>query len=246
MLRDASEDMAVRLKDTLRGMRDFLRAHRHDIQVPPGRALSEAETLLGRAVSMVDDTLTMAESVSRGVLPARGDGRVLLPLTNYFAHDPVAGEHVFRRHMYKAAKAAAAGIDAEDIPAIRESFFTRAHETLRRKQGHILAGPAGSASGARLASLVATLLQDICRQALAEEGTPPTADSAAICMRCFAPALIAAALLGPDEGLSEEELLETAALAVSARAERMAQSLRADRSVADLAAIVESMLTHLP
>ncbi len=245
MLRDASEDMAVRLKDTLRDMRDLLRAHRHDTQVPQRRTLSEAETLLARAVSMVDDTLTMAESMSRGVLPTRGDGRVLLPLASYFAHDPLAGEHVFRRHMYKAAKAAAAGIDAESIPAIRESFFTRAHETLRHQQGHVLAAPASIASRTRLAGLVATLLQDICRQALAEERTP-AADSAAICMRCFAPALIASALLGSNEGFSEEELLETATLAVAARAERMALGLRADRSIADLAAIVESMLSHLP
>ncbi|WP_025031176.1 hypothetical protein [Nitratireductor aquibiodomus] len=73
MLRDASQDMAIHLKDRLRDIRDLLRSHRHERQATAaaGRHFSDMEKLLARAASMVDDTLTLAETASRTVLPVR-------------------------------------------------------------------------------------------------------------------------------------------------------------------------------
>ncbi|EKF18703.1 hypothetical protein [Nitratireductor pacificus] len=242
--------MAVHLKDRLRDMRDFLRAHRHDQRLPirPRGRLSEVEGVIGRAVSVVDDTLTLAESVSHAVLPRpRIGAHDLRPLAGYFAPDPVEGETAFRRHMYRVAGRLAATQETDSPPMIRETFFTGAHAAVRRRHGHrllVLRGAASAEARAAMAGVLAALLQEICRQAL--DGAPATPASRQACIRCFAPGLLASALLTADENVEPEDLLEIAALAIAARSERMARSLQADRPIADLAAIFDSLLTHLP
>ncbi|WP_048644756.1 hypothetical protein [Nitratireductor soli] len=251
MLRDASEEAAVHLKDRLRDMRDFLRALRHDQNAParPQGRLSQVEGIIGRAVSVVDDTLTLAESVSHTVLPGRQGSStfVLRPLIAYFVPDPAGGERAFRRHMYRAAKSLAATLEDGDAPVLRETFFTGAHTEIRRRHGHLLLALRDAPRPVArpiTASLLAALLQEICRQALSEEGFEHGRQEP--CIRCFAPGLLASALLMLDDGVDAADLLEIAALGIAARSERMARGLQADRPIADLTAIFESLLTHLP
>ncbi len=253
MLRDASEDMAVHLKDRLRDIRDFLRAHRHEKQgaASEKRGFTDIEKLLGRAVSMVDDTLTLAETASRTVLPGGQQPELVIrPLVDYFGADPMEGERAFRRHMYRAAKALAATLEDREPPAMRETTFTGAHETLRQRQGHVLLALKNAktpeAIRPLLAGLLAHLLQEICRNALSDPAMPAAAQNAETCIIVFAPGLLASGLALFDESLSASDLLDIATLAVAARRERVARSLEADQPIADLTAIFESLLTHLP
>ena len=73
MLRELSEDVRIRVKDTLRDFRSVVRQHRHDYA--PGRPatpdakdqpfpLREIEGLLGHAVSAFDDVMSLAESLA--------------------------------------------------------------------------------------------------------------------------------------------------------------------------------------
>ncbi|MCR4267999.1 hypothetical protein [Nitratireductor sp. ZSWI3] len=268
MLRDASLDVAVHLKDRLRDMRDFLRTQRRGLlaERPPQRPPFQMEALLGHAVGVVDDTLTLAESVSRAVLPGRQDGEpAVWPLTAYFTPDPIRGERAFRRHMYRTAKALAATVEDGAAPPIRETTFAAAHAALRRRHGHTLVTLASAAPEARprvAAVLLAALLQEMCAQALdhddfgstalsgarrdaGEAPVPAVAGRRAACIRCFAPGLLASGLALSND-LPAADLFEIAGLAVAARSERMAAALRADRSIADLAGLFESLLMHLP
>ncbi|WP_295809228.1 hypothetical protein [uncultured Nitratireductor sp.] len=244
--------MAVHLKDRLRDMRDFLRAHRYERRATAStdKHFGDIEKLLGRAVSVVDDTLTLAESASRTVLPDRRNHELVLrPLTGYFT-DFTEGERAFRRHMYRAAKALADTLQERDPPHIRETAFAGAYETLRQRQGHIVLA-LKKASGHEtlrplVAGLLAHLLQEICRNALSDPATPPTAQNAVTCISVFAPGLLASALALFDDSLPAPDLLDIATLAIAAREERMARSLKADQPITDLTAIFESLLTHLP
>ena len=250
MLRDASEEAAVHLKDRLRDLRDFLRAHRRDQRSPvrPQGRLPQMEGVIGRAVSVVDDTLTLAESVSHTILPGRQDSTLVLrPLIAYFVPDPAEGERAFRRHMYRTAKSLAATLEDAAAPVIRETFFTSAHTAIRRRHGHLLLALRDAPQPVArpiMASLLAALLQEISRQALSEEGLQHGRQEP--CIRSFAPGLLASALLMLDDALDTPDLLDIATLGITARSERMARSLQADRPITDLTAIFESLLTHLP
>ncbi|WP_349366007.1 MAG: hypothetical protein ABL311_16045 [Nitratireductor rhodophyticola] len=252
MLRDASQDMAIHLKDRLRDIRDLLRSHRHERQATAatGRHFSDIEKLLARAASMVDDTLTLAETASRTVLPgAHKHELVLWPLSEYFS-DPGSGERAFRRHMYRAAKALAATLKETEPPVIRETGFTAAHETLRQRQGHmVLVLKNASRPDIKrplLAGMLAHLVQDVCRSALNDPATPASAQDAKTAILVFAPGLLASALMAFDDSLPASDLLDIATLAVAARRDRMAHSFGADQPIADLTAVFESLLTHLP
>lgn len=252
MLRDASQDMAIHLKDRLRDIRDFLRSHRHERQATAatGRNFSDMETLLARAASMLDDTLTLAETTSRTVLPgAQQHELVLWPLGDYFT-DPGAGERAFRRHMYRTAKILAATLEPAEPPVIRETGFTAAHEALRQRQGHMVLA-LKNATGhetkrALIAGMLAHLVQDICRSALNDPAASPSTRDAKAVILVFAPGLLASALIGSDESLPASDLLDIATMAISARRDRMARSLAADQPITDLTAVFESLLTHLP
>lgn len=252
MLRDASQDMAIHLKDRLRDIRDFLRSHRHERQAtaPTGRNFGDMETLLARAASMLDDTLTLAETTSRTVLPgAQQHELVLWPLGDYFT-DSGAGERAFRRHMYRTAKILAATLEPAEPPVIRETGFTAAHEALRQRQGHMVLALKNTTGHetkrALIAGMLAHLVQDICRSALNDPAASPSTRDAKAVILVFAPGLLASALIGSDESLPASDLLDIATMAISARRDRMARSLAADQPITDLTAVFESLLTHLP
>lgn len=253
MLRDVSDDMALHLKDRLRDVRDFLRMYRHDHQreTRSRQAVSDIEKLLGRAVSVVDDTLTLAESTSRTMLlGSEGNELVLRPLTDYFVPDPMEGERAFRRQMYQFAKAFAGKLDNTEIPVIRETLFTGAHESVRQRQGHALLALRNTKAPETvltpLANVMAHLLQEICSRSMNEAVAHATPASEESCIRVFTPGVLASGLAILDDGLTVHNLLDIATLAVSARRERMARSLRADQPIADLTRIFENLLRHLP
>ncbi|MFC5586610.1 hypothetical protein ACFPOD_15955 [Nitratireductor kimnyeongensis] len=245
--------MAIQLKDRMRDIRDFLRSHRHERQATTaaGRHFGDMESVLGRAASMIDDTLNLAETASRSVLSATQKHELVLwPLSDYFG-DQESGERAFRRHMYRAARTLARTLEADaEPPVIREAGFTAAHEALRRRQGSMVLALKNAAEPekkhALIAGMLAHLIQEICHSALSDQAAPPSRQASKACILVFAPGLLTSALMAFGESLPVSDLFDIATLAISARQDRMAHSLGADQPISDLAAIFEALLIHLP
>ncbi|MFC5387538.1 hypothetical protein ACFPLB_16385 [Aquamicrobium segne] len=144
MLRDISEDMRIKLKDRLREMHHTLRAHRHDHGGPglpflpggqPPFPLPEIEGLIGRAISLFDNTITVATT-----LAPYDDSTVRpRPLDAYF--DPDGDRHTsqraFRRDMYYLTKALLARFTITSRP-IQEADFASVHTTMLRQHKNLL------------------------------------------------------------------------------------------------------------
>ena len=134
MLRELSEDVRIRVKDTLRDFRSIVRQHRHDYAqgrpaAPDAKDQSfprrEIEGLLGHAVSAFDDVMSLAESLA----PNKGHGARQVsgpqPLQSYFrasGESHLDGERAFRRDLYRLAKLV---LEQKNLDAfrIRESDF---------------------------------------------------------------------------------------------------------------------------
>ncbi|MDH4983997.1 hypothetical protein QEZ47_00175 [Aminobacter anthyllidis] len=258
MLRSLSEDVVVNIKDRLRDVRHLLRASRHDNPGGPRRPPVaepfsppvEIERLLGRAASVVDDTLTVAETVSRTLLPIvrAGDGARLHGFDAYFATGRTAsveGERLFRRDLYAAFKASQ-GQEASNRAPLHEAGFSQAHLAIRKKHGELLAAMHTANPNSRLEA-VAALAAATLVELLASQ--PLSGDEAATGSRLvpLAPMTLAAAIvtLSPS-GMSDTDLMEATGLAVDARRERILRALDSTEPVKELGAIFRVLLAHLP
>lgn len=260
MLRSLSEEVVVNIKDRLRDVRHFVRASRHDNpggpRRPPGTEPfsppAEIERLLGRAASVVDDTLTMAESVSLSLLPIvrPDDGARLHGFETYFATGSsaaVEGERQFRRDLYAALKAwSRQGTEA--APLLHEAGFSQAHLNIRRRHGELLATMRAASPENRL-DAVAAVAAAMLVELLLSQPLPVDAEAkeAYPTLQPLAPVALAAgiATLSPS-GMSDADLLEAAGLVVEARRDRIVRALDGDDPVSDLTAIFRVLLAHLP
>lgn len=259
MLRSLSEDVVVNIKDRLRDMRHLVRSSRHDNPGGPRRPQmaepfappAEIERLLGRAASVVDDTLTVAETVSRTLLPMvrAGDSARLHGFDTYFATGrsaAVEGERLFRRDLYAAFKAMPRKATGDGLP-LHEAGFSQAHLAVRKKHGELLAAMHAANPGSRLdavaAVAAATLVELLASQPLSGD----EATDAASTLVPLAPMVLAAAILTlSPSGMSDADLLETTGLAVDARRERILRALNSADPVKELGAIFRVLLAHLP
>lgn len=257
MLRSLSEDVVVNIKDRLRDVRHLVRASRHDNPGGPRRPQvaepfappAEIERLLGRAASVVDDTLTVAETVSRSLLPIirASNGARLHGFDTYFATGRTAaveGERLFRRDLYAALKASPR-LSADDRTPLHEAGFSQAHLAIRRNHGELLAAMRTAGPNSRLdavaAVAAATLVELLASQQPSGDGvTGPD-------LVPLAPVALAAgiATLSPS-GMSDVDLLEAAGLAIEARRDRIMRALDGATPVEDLGAIFRVLLAHLP
>lgn len=260
MLRSLSEDVVVNIKDRLRDVRHFIRSSRHDnpgglrrlqpADFPP----AEIERLLGRAASVVDDTLTVAETVSLSLLPIvrPDDGARLHGFETYFALDRTAaveGERLFRRDVYAALKAWLR-LRTDNPPLIHEASFSQAYQAIRRKHGELLAAMRNAGRADRLdavaAVTAATLVELLASQPLQLAGIDETV-GAHPNLQPLAPVALAAgiATLSPS-GMNDADLIESAGMAAEARRDRIARALDGADPVRDLTAIFAVLLAHLP
>jgi len=243
-LRELPNEAAANVKDRLRDLRDFIRARRHDrleahgLRGPAG----QLEEFLGHAASVVDDTLTLAESVSTTLLPLReSENTPPRALTVYFPGETMSwsGERAFRRDMYALAKRAGSAFRLEGQP-IRESAFSAAHSSMRRSHTPLLEG-LFQPSQERLrvvAKAAAALLLEL-QQAV---GTEIPARSF---VRGYVPGLLGSALVTLDPEIAgEPEFFQLVLLATEAREDRITSSL-AERSSAALADVFAGLLMHL-
>ncbi|CAN7616851.1 hypothetical protein [Aminobacter aminovorans] len=255
MLRSLSEDVVVNIKDRLRDMRHLVRSSRHDNPGGPRRPQmaepfappAEIERLLGRAASVVDDTLTVAETVSRTLLPIvrTGDSAQLHGFDTYFVTGrSVEGERLFRRDLYAAFKALPRKAAGDGLP-LHEAGFSQAHLAVRKKHGGLLTAMHMASPESRL-EIVAAVAAATFVELLASQ--PLSGDEAmAPALVPLAPMVLASAILTlSPSGMSDADLLETTGLAVDARRERILRALDSADPVKELGAIFRVLLAHLP
>lgn len=259
MLRSISEEVVVNIKDRLRDIRHFVRTSRHDNPGGPRRPSGtepfapppEIERLLGRAASVVDDTLTVAETLSRSLLPIvrPDDGARLHGFDRYFALGSAAieGERLFRRDVYAALKA---GIGRDNQPPLHEASFSQAHQAIRRKHGELLGAMREAGPDTRIdtvAAVAAAMLVELLASRQFQDAPADDAAEGYPDLQPLAPLALAAgiATLAPS-GMSDADLIESASLAVEARRDRIIGALDGAEPVKDLTEIFRTLLAHLP
>jgi hypothetical protein len=257
-LRELPNEAAVNVKDRLRDIREFLRAHRHD-RLRGGRApagmpgpAGQIGELLGHAASVVDDTLTLAESLSTTLLPLPdGEPACCRPLAVYFPAGAGAswrGERTFRHDMYAAAKQASTAFGLETA-GLRESAFSSAHSAMRRRHGALLAGLQAAPAAERrqrVAGVLAALTIELRSAVLGENSLRGEKQAEAErFVRRYVPGLLASGMasLSADAPQSPD-CSQLALLGTEAREERIAAVL-SQASPGDLASLYERLLAHL-
>jgi len=243
-LHELPNEAAANVKDRLRDLRDFIRARRHDrldthgLRGPAG----QLEEFLGHAASMVDDTLTLAESVSTTILPLRErENASPRALTVYFPGETMSwsGERAFRRDMYALAKRSSIAFGLEGQP-IRESAFSAAHSAMRRSHAPLLE-QLSHPSRERLrfvAEAAATLTLEL-RKAVGAE--IPIRDF----VQRYVPGLLGSALATLDPEIAgEPEFFQLVLLATEAREDRITRAL-GESSSAALTDLFAALLMHL-
>ncbi|AMS44840.1 hypothetical protein AA2016_5935 (plasmid) [Aminobacter aminovorans] len=257
MLRSLSEDVVVNIKDRLRDMRHLVRSSRHDNPGGPRRPQMaepfapppEIERLLGRAASVVDDTLTVAETVSRTLLPMvrTGDSARLHGFDTYFATGrsaTVEGERLFRRDLYAAFKAMPRKAVGDGLP-LHEAGFSQAHLAVRKKHGGLLTAMHIASPESRLEAVAAVAAATFVELLACQ---PRSGDEAMVpALVPLAPMVLAAAILTlSPSGMSDADLLEATGMAVDARRERILRALDGANPANELGAIFRVLLAHLP
>ncbi|MGH6763510.1 MAG: hypothetical protein ACRECW_18190 [Phyllobacterium sp.] len=270
MIRDISDDIAVNLKDRLRDFRYVIRRNRHDSMLDDrpatlrdtpfqNRGFDAPELFLGRAASLVDTALTAAETISLSIIsgnPAVHQGTPEVQgLSVYFA-DGHEGQRIFHRDMYYLTKEILRRNRADNM-LIHEAAFTAIHASMKRDSGPLVADalrPSTDEVKIRAtATACAALMSEMVKQHPirffdTRATVEVTADDqrrkieiigfAAICLACG----LATAKAADMEG---ESNLESALLAVEARAERIAKAFDAKAS-GELSDLFETLITHLP
>lgn len=263
MLRQISEDVRVNLKDRLRDVRHVIRQSRHDqgrnaaaqaegrlAQSSPAKGFEE---LIGHAASVVDDAMSLAESLVPHERPAGADAATVKGFDRYFRTSgrgpSLDGERAFRRDMYYLAKAIAAKAGA-GAPRIYEASLAAAHASMRKRHGDLIAElDIASEPDERIAvaaALCATLLIELVEQhpiRFAEDrGRGPDRE-----IRFLAPLVLACGLatIGADD-LPAADMLEITMLAADVRHERIVQAYGKEDRLSELTNVFAVLLAHLP
>jgi hypothetical protein len=265
MLRQISEDVRVNLKDRLRDVRHAIRQSRHDHarnaaaeaerHSSPSSPAKGLEDLLGHAASVVDDAMSLAESLVPHERPASADAATVRSFDHYFrtsgSGPSLDGERAFRRDMYYLAKAIAARKTA-GAPRIYEASLAAAHASMRKRHADLIAELDIAAEPderiAIAAALCAALLIELVehRPIRFDEGVQG-GRNLDLEIRFLAPLALACGLatIGADD-LPAADMLEITMLAADVRHDRIVQAYgKADR-FGELTTVFAVLLAHLP
>lgn len=265
MLRQISEDVRVNLKDRLRDVRHVIRQSRHDHarnaameaegRFPSSSPAKGLEDLLGHAASVVDDAMSLAESLVPHERPANTDAATVRSFDRYFSASgrgpSLDGERAFRRDMYYLAKAIAARKTA-GAPRIYEASLAAAHAAMRKRHADLIAEldieVEPDERVAVAAALCAALLIELIdhRPIRFTEGAPGSRDRD-LEIRFLAPLALACGLATIGVGdLPAADMLEITMLAADVRHDRIVQAYgKADR-LGELTTVFAVLLAHLP
>lgn len=248
MLRSLSRDVAVGLKDQLREVRHLIRSGRHDRDDPAAAALPRAPTpeidrLMSRAASVIDDTLTIAETVSQTVLPiAKPRGAKLHGYDAYFS--TAEGERAFRHDLYAVFKALDSAGNPNPRP-IPETRLAAAHHAIRQVAADAIAGLATDSAELRLAAI--SQVAAVTVEQLVKAGAVAAPADRAPDLRPLATVALAIGLATLNHrDVSDRELLESSALAADMRHDRIATAWAAPDRGGELAKVFQTLLAVLP
>jgi hypothetical protein len=264
MLRQISEDVRVNLKDRLRDVRHVIRQSRHDHarnaaveaegRLPPPSAAKGLEDLLGHAASVVDDAMSLAESLVPHERPASADAASVKSFDHYFRSNgrgfALDGERAFRRDMYYLAKAIATR-KTTGAPRIYEASLAAAHAAMRKRHADLIAELDIAAEPdervAVAAVLSAALLIELVEHRPIRFGESAQGRNLDLEIRFLAPLALACGLatIGADD-LPAADMLEITMLAADVRHDRVVQAYgKADR-LGELTTVFAVLLAHLP
>jgi len=236
LLREITKDVAIGLRDQLREVRHAIRDKRHDRQTSrQNGSAPDIREILGRAASVIDETLTAAESVSRQVLPLPADDGAIRGYRAYFGHED--GERRFRHDFYAAFKVVQRSNSTNPRP-FPEARLARVHQAVMNRHGEIVSHLASAAEvelNRGVAAMAAAMLIE-----LLDGERPESFDVAATV--CLAAAI---ATLHPAE-VSDRDLIDAAAAAIGARRDRLERAWRSRAPVAELTDVFATLLPLLP
>ncbi|MGB6120160.1 MAG: hypothetical protein WBF87_18250 [Mesorhizobium sp.] len=248
MLRNLPRDVAVGLKDQLREVRHMIRSGRHDRSDPGAASLPRAPTpeierLMSRAASVIDDTLTMAETVSQSVLPLRHRrGAQLHGYDLYFSTDE--GERAFRHDLYAVFKALNSAGNPNPRP-IAEARLAIAHKEVGQAAAASIASLSTDTPDTRLAAIAN--IAAVSAVQLVKSGAVNLSDHDGRDLRQLATVALAIGLATFNHReVSDRELLESSALAAKSRQDRITAAWAAPDQAGELAAVFRPLLAVLP
>ena len=264
MLREISEEVRVALKDRLRDARQVIRQHRHDggyspmarvgerLNLPqPPFAVRGVDSLLGHAVSVFDDAMTLAEKFVPIERPAVAEAAFARSFAVYF-RDGSEGGRAFRRDLYYLAAAVLAkrGISGARI---HEAELASVHAAMSERHGAELS-TLSSAHGwaervAAGSTLCASLLTELLdhRPIRFEDGSVPRDSARTLEILCLTPVVLTCgfATVDPDAA-RDADLIDLTILATDARLDRIEPACRGPEGREELARIFAMLLAHLP
>lgn len=266
MLRQISEDVRVNLKDRLRDVRHAIRQSRHDHarnaaaeaegRNSPSAPARGLEDLLGHAASVVDDAMSLAESLVPHERPASADAAAVRSFDHYFRSNgrgpSLDGERAFRRDMYYLAKAIATRKTA-GAPSIYEASLAAAHASMCKRHADLIAELDVTAEPAEriaaAAALCAALLIELIehRPIRFNEGAQGGGRNLDLEIRFLAPLALACGLatISADD-LAAADMMEITMLAADVRHDRIVQAYSKTDRLGELTSVFAVLLAHLP
>ncbi len=258
MLRTLSEEIAVNLKDRLRGIRYMIRRNCHDVLTEAERRgdIPSPELLMEHAASVVDKALTTAETISISLISSNPKVHNSAPhvksLSVYFGGG-AEGMRAFRKDMYYLMKEVLRRYQLQNV-LIQEAAFLTVHTRMMRKHGTLLknvfSAEAGEAKIAATSAAVTAIFLELLGERpvrfISMEGhcdplalsNFETACFAAVGLACGLATAKAADLAGVDP-------LESAILALDVRHDRLMQAAE-ERDQVQLETLFQTLIAHLP
>ncbi|ERI15515.1 hypothetical protein [Brucella intermedia] len=258
MLRTLSEEIAVNLKDRLRGVRYMIRRNCHE-GLPEAERRSDIpspELLLEHAASMVDKALTTAETISISLISA--DPKVhngaphVKSLSVYFGAG-TEGARAFRKDMYYLTKEVSRRHQLQNV-LIQEAAFVTVHARMMRKHGSLLKSVFSAETGetkiaatsGAVTALFLELLDERPVRFISMEGHRDPQALRKFETTCFAAVGLACGLATAKAAdLAGVDPLESAILALDVRHDRLMQAAE-ERDQAQLETLFQTLIAHLP
>ncbi len=250
MHQDIPHDIAVSIKDKLRGLRYALRHTRYG-QQPAEKSVVLPELVMNRAAhvaaTVMDKAFSTAETISISLVsdnPSIHETAPDVRSLSFYFNGSSEGQRAFHRDMYYLTKAVLHRYKAENL-LIQEAVFKTVYTRIKQQHGADIARLQDPATDIiqQSAKLCTTLFQEMLRQQPVRQSG--TLSKSAMISGFAAIALACALATAKPAEMENIDNLESALLAVEAREDRIIEGVSQNDSVA-LQKLFATLIFHLP
>lgn len=250
MHQDLPNDIAVNIKDKLRGLRYALRRTRHGQNTAAEPAVLP-EIVLNRAAhvaaTVMDKAFSTAETISISLVsdnPSIHDTAPDVRSLSFYFNSGSEGQRAFHRDMYYLTKAVLRRNKAENV-LIQEAVFMSVYNRMKQQHGAELAQLQHPATDIirQTARLCTVLFQEMLRQQPVHQSS--TLPKSALISGFAAIALACGLATAKPADMENIDNLESALLAVEAREDRITESVSQNDKGA-LQQLFATLIFHLP